>query len=525
MAAWRCMICFVFVALSLKVLLSHINKSHSRSPDFWVYCGTDGCEQDFRVFNSFSPHYTDAPSVFKDWMPTKRMEYDAFFSTIELLRSQTSEANEEAVAVTSRTRPDIARSAAAFAISVREQCHLSQRTVNSVISGVQQYQSALIDTLRERIRRVFEENPDTTAQLQGEALATFDAFMDPFSTTAYGQNKTIRELFNPVNPEEVVVSQKIFWLKRAMDMHVFDSDGSDIDLNFEGFETEEEEENEFVPDDPLERAQQCDFLDTEEEEEEDEFRGFQVDWRTDNYLRRHTKPFSRTPGVKQPIPLDASPLDVFSLIFTDELWDTLVTETNRYAEQVRAQTPTTSKWTPVSKTEMRTFLGLCLCFGILKLPARRDYWRQTKWLYQTSVPRAMSRDRFDMIWRYLHLQDNLDPALDKSDKLWKIRRFMDLLLLQFQALYEVNGYVSVDESMVKYKGRLAFRQYLPMKPVKWGIKVWVMAESKTGYVNNFQVYTGAIAGKTETGLAHRIVSDLATPYFDSNLCLHGQLLH
>jgi hypothetical protein len=98
----------------------------------------------------------------------------------------------------------------------------------------------------------------------------------------------------------------------------------------------------------------------------------------------------------------------------------------------------------------------------------------------------------------------LDPALDKSDKLWKIRRFMDLLLHQFQALYEVNGFVSVDESMVKYKGRLAFRQYLPMKPVKWGIKVWVMAESNTGYVNNFQVYTGAIAGKTETGLAYRI---------------------
>ena len=110
--------------------------------------------------------------------------------------------------------------------------------------------------------------------------------------------------------------------------------------------------------------------------------------------------------------------------------------------------------------------------------------------------------------------------MDKSDKLWKIRRFMDLLLAQFQALYEVNGYVSVDESMVKYKGRLSFRQYLPMKPVKWGIKVWVMAESSTGYVNNFQAYTGAIVGKTETGLAHRIVSDLAQPYFGSNLCVY-----
>lgn len=56
MAAWRCMICLVFVALSLKVLLSYINAIHGRSPDFWVYCGIDGYEQDFRVFNSFSRH-------------------------------------------------------------------------------------------------------------------------------------------------------------------------------------------------------------------------------------------------------------------------------------------------------------------------------------------------------------------------------------------------------------------------------------------------------------------------------------
>lgn len=56
MAAWRCMICLVFVALTLKVLLSHINGIHGRSPDFWVYCGIDGCEQDFRVFNSFFRH-------------------------------------------------------------------------------------------------------------------------------------------------------------------------------------------------------------------------------------------------------------------------------------------------------------------------------------------------------------------------------------------------------------------------------------------------------------------------------------
>ncbi|CAG6022021.1 unnamed protein product [Menidia menidia] len=231
MAAWSFMICFVFVALSLKVLLSYsIIKSHSRSPDFWVYCGIDGCEQDFRVFNSFFRHIkrthfhylrtgcppsgwsttpsswslgqeTFAVSVFAScstpaadstvavppdpFLPEPSPQPDADFclESIELLRSQTSEANS---------------------------------TVNRVISGVQQYQTALVDMLRERIRRVFEENPDKNAQLQGEALATFDAFLDPFSTTAYGQNKTIRELFNPVNPEEVVVSQKICWVKRGL---------------------------------------------------------------------------------------------------------------------------------------------------------------------------------------------------------------------------------------------------------------------------------------------------------------------
>ncbi|XP_062863880.1 uncharacterized protein LOC134325564 [Trichomycterus rosablanca] len=116
---------------------------------------------------------------------------------------------------TSVTEPDIGKSAAAFAISVREECHLSQRTVNRVIGGVQQYQATLLDTLRIRMRSVFDRHPETTTQLQNEVLNTFDTFEDPFSTTAYGQNRTICELFSPVCPEEVVVSQKICLVKQG----------------------------------------------------------------------------------------------------------------------------------------------------------------------------------------------------------------------------------------------------------------------------------------------------------------------
>ena len=121
------------------------------------------------------------------------------------------------------------------------------------------------------------------------------------------------------------------------------------------------------------------------------------------------------------------------------------------------------------------------------------------------------------IFRYLHLQDN-QAAVNRDDKMWKMRWFLDCLLAQFQALYEVDGNVSVDESMIKFKGRLSFRQYLPMKPTKWGIKVWVMAESATGYVTNFQVYAGR-EGSGEKGLAHRVVMDLARPYYGSHLSI------
>lgn len=56
MACWGCLVCFVFVGLTLKSLLSHINTTHSRPPDFHLICGVDGCTEEYRVFNSFYYH-------------------------------------------------------------------------------------------------------------------------------------------------------------------------------------------------------------------------------------------------------------------------------------------------------------------------------------------------------------------------------------------------------------------------------------------------------------------------------------
>lgn len=41
-----------------------------------------------------------------------------------------------------------------------------------------------------------------------------------------------------------------------------------------------------------------------------------------------------------------------------------------------------------------------------------------------------------------------------------------------------------------FKGRHESKQYLPMKPVKFGFKFFVITESTTGYVKNYMLYLG-----------------------------------
>ena len=50
---------------------------------------------------------------------------------------------------------------------------------------------------------------------------------------------------------------------------------------------------------------------------------------------------------------------------------------------------------------------------------------------------------------------------------------------------------------------------MPLKPVKRGIKVWVLADSTNGYFSRFQVYTGKGAS-VEKGLGMRVVKELTS---------------
>ena len=44
--------------------------------------------------------------------------------------------------------------------------------------------------------------------------------------------------------------------------------------------------------------------------------------------------------------------------------------------------------------------------------------------------------------------------------------------------------------MIKYNGRLRWKQYMSMKPIKWDIKLWVLCDAGTGYCLALDIYTG-----------------------------------
>jgi hypothetical protein len=61
--------------------------------------------------------------------------------------------------------------------------------------------------------------------------------------------------------------------------------------------------------------------------------------------------------------------------------------------------------------------------------------------------------------------------------------------------------------MIKFKGRSSFKQYIKEKPIKQGYKVWVLADASTGYVYNFEVYSGKSV-KRQVPLGEHVVWSL-----------------
>ena len=81
----------------------------------------------------------------------------------------------------------------------------------------------------------------------------------------------------------------------------------------------------------------------------------------------------------------------------------------------------------------------------------------------------------------LHLNDN--SAINKDDKLFKVRPYTELLNKKFQQVTVHKTNLSI-EQMIPYRGRHSARMFCKGKPIRFGCKAWTLASSD-GYVYGF----------------------------------------
>ena len=91
----------------------------------------------------------------------------------------------------------------------------------------------------------------------------------------------------------------------------------------------------------------------------------------------------------------------------------------------------------------------------------------------------------------------VDPATeDPQNKLHKVESFIEDFKKLCKELYAPQKYVAIDERTVKSCHGSGFRQFIKDKPTKWGIKLWVLADSSNVYTVNFNIYIARAAGQT-----------------------------
>ena len=214
------------------------------------------------------------------------------------------------------------------------------------------------------------------------------------------------------------------------------------------------------------------------------------------HVNLHEFNFSEVEGLNRRMRNGATYLDYLELYFTDEIWKLLVTETNRFAVQFFAganESSYTKLWEPVTILEMKTFLGLVMLMGIIHKPKISMYW-STDNLYSTPIfANIMKRDRFYPILKFLHFNNNNDPAFDindeNRDRLHKLRPLIDILRLQTMSVFSPGKNLSVDESLVLFKGRLHFKQFIRTKRARFGVKLYELCTSD-GITLDFLIYCG-----------------------------------
>ncbi|XP_051511237.1 piggyBac transposable element-derived protein 4-like isoform X1 [Myxocyprinus asiaticus] len=220
------------------------------------------------------------------------------------------------------------------------------------------------------------------------------------------------------------------------------------------------------------------------------------------------------PGPQLVMERDYTPLQLFQLFFTNSGIETIVRNTNCYAEK-RAEAGKKFLWVPLTVKEFHSYLALVVYMGLVKAKSLVDYWAR-KMMYNFSYPQSvMSRARFQAISWNLYLCDpqedeenNKKKGTPGYDQLHKIKPLYTEIVSACMTHFHPNREITVDERMDATKSKIGLKRYLKDMPTNWGYRLFVLADSSSRYTWNFFVYDGKSSMSTGKGVGYDAVMRL-----------------
>ena len=240
----------------------------------------------------------------------------------------------------------------------------------------------------------------------------------------------------------------------------------------------------------------------------------------------------RPPGIHLETPVlrgsMTTELDFFRLFLTPQMVSAIVTHTNTYAlvkvankSYSRDYVSGDGSWAKTTVEEIYKYIALLIYFSMVRVGGDvAKYWSTKSMYHGLWARKILSRGRYKALSAFLHV---VDPGNESAgDKLRKVDDLLASFKSRCKLLYQPTQKLAVDERMVKSKHRSGIRQYMKDKPTKWGVKLWVLADSDNGYTVDFNVYVGkeATKGISENGLGYDVVMKLMESFLDQGYHLY-----
>lgn len=201
---------------------------------------------------------------------------------------------------------------------------------------------------------------------------------------------------------------------------------------------------------------------------------------------------TRLPGCKPYATQAKSALECFLLFFDNQMLLDIVSHTNQRIAEKSDKWKKSSHYRETTVPELKAVIGLLYLSGTFKSNHRHLYelWN-TDGTGMEVFRATMSQRRFEFLVSCLRF-DNKENRMERLsiDRLAHIRGLFERFVENCKAAYTPSQYLTIDEKLESFRGRCCFRQYMPNKPAKYGIKVHALVDARTFYVLNMEVYVG-----------------------------------